>query len=35
MYKSGTIANSQGMSTEINKSGVIAIGRILAEIFIL
>ena len=31
MYASGTIVNSQGMPTEINKNGAIANGRILME----
>ena len=35
MYKPGTIANSQGMPDETNKSGGIAKGKMLAEKFIL
>ena len=35
MYTSGTIANSQGMPTEINKNAVVAKVKILVEKVIL
>ena len=31
MYTSGTIANSQGMPTDLNKNGAIAKGRIFVK----
>ena len=35
MYTSGTIANSQGMPTEINENGAIAKGIILMKKMVL